>query len=92
MDANNVLSVYLFANCHQTIELAATAKEYINKHITEITNTIEFLELKDLGSLCEVLSSDELSIVNEAFILEVIFKWIAHCHETRVKHFERNLA
>lgn len=90
LDVNNVLSVFHFAKCHQTIDLITSSRDFINKNITDIINeTNEYLELEDIDLIIEIMSSDELNVPTEIFVLEGLVKWINHDYENREIHFAR---
>ena len=89
LDINNSIHVYDFAKRHMTsIDLLNNTKEFINKNIIHILKTNEFMELDDPEIIRDLLSSDELDVLNEIYVLEYLLKWINFKMDTRRFYFE----
>ena len=89
LDASNAIGVYQFAKCHSNVDLELFAKEFINRNITDIVSKhVEFMQMEDTELLCELLSSDELNVCSEEFILDAVLKWIEFNYSARKSEFE----
>lgn len=88
LDANNCLEVNMFAKQHMCEYLRSKSKEYISRHIVDLTKSSEFVELDDVGLLEEILISDDLEVTNEEQVLEALLKWAKYNPSDRIVHYE----
>ncbi len=89
LDVNNCISVYYFASMHSCTKLKMKAKEYLDKHFTEVVKTDEFVAIEEVEKVCDILNSDDLNIDKEEILLVVVFKWINQDWDKRAAYADR---
>ena len=89
LDVNNSLDVYCFARHHMCAELVNKSKEFINRNISEIFKTNEFLLIDNPDLVYELLSSDDLNVQSEEVVLSSMLQWTEFDFEKRKDLFEK---
>jgi hypothetical protein len=89
LDASNAVEAYALARHHMCEYLANKSREFINRCFVDVAKTSEFIECENVELLVELLSSDDLDVASEEFVLTTVLKWIEHNYETRLEHLER---
>jgi hypothetical protein len=64
LGVHNCIGIRQFAVAHSLQELATKAQEFMEKNVTQVFETEEFLQL-DIEQLVELLASDELNVEKE---------------------------
>lgn len=82
LDPINCLSIKLFANTHQCMELAAKAEEYSLRHFNEIVAHEEFLDLDD-SDLIELIRSSEIEVNSEEDVYKALMDWVVYKESER---------
>jgi hypothetical protein len=90
LELSNALEIFQFAKRHMCSILEAKSRQFINRYFADMFfKDKEFLLMNDVDVLCDSMSSDELEIENEEFLLLAILNWIDYDVQNRSKHFER---
>lgn len=85
LDYTNCINIYYFAQLHNCLKLKQKCREFIDKNIDLIVNSINCDELLnlELDKLIELLESDDLNVKNEEIIVRIIFNWLLFDFEKR---------
>ena len=89
LDLSNALDTYAFARAHFCEYLEFKSRDYVNRYITELIKTDEFVQFENAAFLCDLLSSNDLELAAEQLLLLAILSWCQFDSSTRHVHFER---
>lgn len=82
LDPMNCLSIKMFANTHQCMDLAAKAEEYCLRHFNEIVKHEEFLDLEE-SNVVELIKSSEIEVNSEEDVYQALLEWVTHKESER---------
>ena len=85
LDATNCIGINLFAQLHGCNDLAIHAREYIEKHFTEVSLSEEFLQI-GFTQVSEIMTSNELNVEKEEIVFDALLRWIHYDMENRREH------
>ena len=75
MSNSNCISTFYFAEKYECEELVANSRKYIHANFASISQMDEFLNL-EAKEVERWISSDEISVADEADVFRIILKWV----------------
>ena len=93
LDCSNCLGIARFADMHGCVQLKTEAERYAREHYAVIATKSpdEFLDMS-CDYYCELISSNELNVLNEETLLIDVLRWVRHDAETRQQYLHKILA
>ena len=82
IDNANCIGIFNFAHIHNCNSLQQKAREYIEKHFTQVCRGEEFFNLS-VDKVKDLICSDELNVEQEEVIFEAIMAWISQDEKGR---------
>ena len=86
LDPSNCLGIRRFADVHSCMDLLEASHAYTEQHFSEIVHGEEFLNLPAM-QICELISSDQLTVPSEEKVFEAVVSWVEHNAEERQEYF-----
>lgn len=87
----NALEILNFASSVHFVALKAAAEEYVLKHFVEISHSEDFLDMS-FSDLKELISKDELHVMNEEEVFQAVIAWVKKSPSAREKGLPHLLA
>ncbi|XP_016059235.1 PREDICTED: kelch-like protein 3 [Miniopterus natalensis] len=84
----NCLGIRAFADVHTCTDLLQQANAYAEQHFPEVMLGEEFLSLS-LDQVCNLISSDKLTVSSEEKVFEAVISWINYEKETRLEYMAK---
>ncbi len=78
----NCLGIKSFADLHGCTDLLIATNTYIESHFSEVLDCDEFDAL-DHKQVCDLISSDTITVPSEEKVYESVISWVKHDIETR---------
>ena len=85
LDDTNCIGINLFAQLHGCNDLAICAREYMEKHFTNVSHGDEFSQM-EFTHVSELLASNELNVEKEEIVFDALLRWIHYDLENRREH------
>ncbi|XP_050060154.1 ring canal kelch homolog [Aphis gossypii] len=89
LDPSNCLSIKVFADLNNCIELLSKCEEFIKKQFLEMVKYDEFLSLSS-EEVIKLISCNDIAVPFEEKVYECVLKWVKHELNLR-KHLLPNL-
>ena len=86
LNVGNCLGMQRFAEAYACTELHETITKFVHENFGYVTHNDEFLHLSEY-QLNSLLSSDELSVLNEEKVYEALVRWVKHDYRSRKRYF-----
>ena len=87
MSNSNCISTFYFAEKYECEELVANSRKFIHANFASVAEMDEFLKL-EAKEVERWISSDEISVVDEADVFRIILKWVEQDASNRKAAFE----
>ncbi|OWA51508.1 Kelch-like ECH-associated protein 1 [Hypsibius exemplaris] len=87
LDPCNALGIADFANQHGCTSLTKTAREFIDKHFADVSESEEFLQ-QSVCQLINLIKRDELVVKSESEVYNAVMLWIKYDEKNRRPHLE----
>ncbi|KAK2904415.1 kelch-like protein 3 isoform X1 [Channa argus] len=84
----NCLGIRAFADLHTCTQLLSQAHTYAEQHFCEVVQAEEFLGLS-LQQVCNLISSDKLTVSSEEKVFEAMIAWIKHDKPARLEYMPK---
>ena len=85
LDPSNCLGFMRFADLHSCRELLAESQLYAQKNFPQVRESEEFISLSH-RDICDLISSNELGVVNEKEVYEAVMSWVKYDIENRSQY------
>lgn len=79
----NCIGVFFFVKVYECIDLVIKVKEIVNSRFIDLCKYQEFLFLF-LDKLVEIISDDDINVINEEIVYEVCMYWFMLDKENRM--------
>ena len=87
MSNSNCISTFYFAEKYECEELVANSRKFIHANFASVAEMDEFLNL-EAKEVERWISSDEISVADEADVFRIILKWVEQDASNRKPAFE----
>lgn len=87
---SNCIGIARFAEMHSCFDLYTQCTKYLLKHFNDVLETEEFLQLS-FSEAMDILSSDELNVVNEETVFKAIESWVEYEPKQRQTYLHKLL-
>ena len=87
MSKSNCISTFYFAEKYECEELVANSRKFIHANFASVAEMNEFLNL-EAKEVERWISSDEISVADEADVFRIILKWVEQDASNRKAAFE----
>ena len=87
MSNSNCISTFYFAEKYECEELVANSRKFIHANFASVAEMDEFLNL-EAKEVERWISSDEISVADEADVFRIILKWVEQDASNRKAAFE----
>lgn len=77
LDPSNCLGIRAFADTHSCRDLLRIADKFTQHNFQEVMHSEEFM-LLPVNQLVDIISSDELNVINEEQVYEAVLGWIRY--------------
>ena len=88
MSKSNCISTFYFAEMYQCDELITNTRKFIHANFASVAEMDEFLNL-EAKEVERWISSDEISVADEADVFKIVLKWIEQKKSERKASFEQ---
>ena len=87
MSNSNCISTFYFAEKYECEELVANSRKYVHANFASVSEMDDFLNL-EAKEVERWISSDEISVADEADVFRIILKWVEQDASNRKAAFE----
>ncbi|XP_055345218.1 kelch-like ECH-associated protein 1B isoform X2 [Paramacrobiotus metropolitanus] len=88
LDPYNAIGIAEFAHQHGCDALTRTAREFIDKNFSEVSQNEEFLQLS-VCQLINLIKRDELVVHSESEVYDAVMRWIRYDEKHRRPNLEK---